>query len=485
MVSIADFVFQLSQPAFFYSIVSLLAAFFFIKLYLKLNPSTSRYSRSLLWVIPLVLPVCVLLVFQPQIIVASAQTISNKVSGYELIAVTPGVLSVTGLLCLCGAITAVAFLVLTLCFGSKIAHKQFHIVLMAPDEYGEVQQKVKATAHTLGIKAPQVGLVEDLVPNAFTVGHGRGATIVFSLGLLSMLNLDEMTAVIAHEMVHIKEKDFLFKITINALSILSFFNPLTYFVVSCAQKERELHADTKAASLLDRPGVLAEVLAKIESVITQFPKPGFGDVVSSSLFLVSPLVYEPKLRLASHPKTIQRIQNINLHGDCFSKKRRRLIPTVLLLCVLVCGVVAIAYSAMQVQTAAYQTGSVVAVENSEYYLYSDGLGRFNAVAPTGVLFFDEENALRCMSYLELADTYADTDRIFEGEYYGRGYLRCHIDGDGRTSFSAGEAPFFTVYDDSVVVNGQSGNSFSPFDSSYSKPDISVYDQKLFKFNPMP
>ena len=65
-----------------------------------------------------------------------------------------------------------------------------------------------------------------LLPNAFTIGYGRKTVMVFSLGLLNMLDLDELTAVVSHELAHVKAKDYLFKTASYALNILSFFNPL-------------------------------------------------------------------------------------------------------------------------------------------------------------------------------------------------------------------------------------------------------------------
>ena len=47
-----------------------------------------------------------------------------------------------------------------------------------------------------------------LLPNAFTVGYGRNAVIVFSLGLLNMLDLNELTAVASHELAHVKARDY-------------------------------------------------------------------------------------------------------------------------------------------------------------------------------------------------------------------------------------------------------------------------------------
>jgi hypothetical protein len=142
---------------------------------------------------------------------------------------------------------------------------------------------------------------------------------------------------------------------------------------------------------------------------------------------------------------------------------------------------------MQVQTLAYQNGSVVVAENRQYYLYNDALGRFNPVAPTGVLFRDEENALRFMSCLEFDNTCADSWQFFAGVpyYQHKGYSSCCVDADGETVVSSGFASqSLVVFDDRVVVNGKRGNPFSPFDSLNLEPDIVVYDQKHFRMSNM-
>jgi hypothetical protein len=91
-----------------------------------------------------------------------------------------------------------------------------------------------------------------------------------------------------------------------------------------------------------------------------------------------------------------------------------------------------------------------------------------------------------MSYLGLDNTYADNYRFFDGVYYTKGFLNCYVDDTGATFiYDATEPQFLIVNSNSVVVDGQNGNSISPFDSLCSKPDIVVYDQKLFKLSNMP
>lgn len=77
-----------------------------------------------------------------------------------------------------------------------------------------------ATAHPLGgivlgacaaagVPLPEVGLVEDPMPNAFTFGRSRaGASLYVTSGLLERLDERQLTAVVAHEVGHIKHRDF-------------------------------------------------------------------------------------------------------------------------------------------------------------------------------------------------------------------------------------------------------------------------------------
>ena len=62
----------------------------------------------------------------------------------------------------------------------------------------------------LGIMPPQLAIYPALEMNAFVVGSGRRhAMLVVSHGLLDSLTLDELSAVIGHEMTHIANGDML------------------------------------------------------------------------------------------------------------------------------------------------------------------------------------------------------------------------------------------------------------------------------------
>ena len=359
MIGLFDFLSQFFQPYFFYSLVFSSIAFICIAIFLKFNRSMRRLYQSIAWFVPLLFPVFVLLSFHPQVFTSETSfatpspSLPSVASSTEVFwrvsAIIPSVLSITGLLCLGGISVAVGYLAVTIILGRKIVMRHLDVCLMAPEDYVSLQQEVKKTARELHISEPKVGLVDDLMPNAFTLGYGRNVVIVFSLGLLNMLDSDELAAVVSHELAHVKSRDYLFRSLSNSLAILSFFNPLSYFAAAQAQKERELLADEKAVTLLKQPKLMANVLAKVEKALQEYPRVRLTEKLSASLFLVSPLAIRSKNRIfASHPQVSLRIHNID---KITSKSAKKLRPsaTALLLAILVSTALIAGYATVQIQ----------------------------------------------------------------------------------------------------------------------------------------
>ena len=67
---------------------------------------------------------------------------------------------------------------------------------------------LRQQAQRVGIRPPRLGIIDQPVLNAFTIGLTRDtAQIVLGRGLLENLNKDELEAVLAHEMAHILNDD--------------------------------------------------------------------------------------------------------------------------------------------------------------------------------------------------------------------------------------------------------------------------------------
>jgi len=373
MLSFNDVLVQIFQPYFLYSTVFLTLAFLFVKLFLKLNPLIPRIARSLIWLLPLCVPIVTLLLFPPQTTITFSVTPEiSAPSGTALILLLPNIVSYTGLLCIIGVSVASIYSVLMIAFGKKVALKRFNVVMMAKNEYGSLQHKVQETAHKIGIPEPKVGLIDDLMPNAFTVGYGKNTVLVFSLGLLKMLNAEEMSAVIAHELSHIKAKDYLFKTLTYTLNIVSFFNPFAYIATAQAQKERELLADERGADLLGKPLLMARVFAKLEVLTPKFPKAHLLDRLSANLFLVSPLAHRPAI-LASHPQMSHRIQNIKSSKCKPVKSHRKILSTTFLIGVLISLTLIIGYSTVEVQKTYLQNENTNWINQCKIVMYNASL----------------------------------------------------------------------------------------------------------------
>lgn len=69
---------------------------------------------------------------------------------------------------------------------------------------------ITKTCRKYGFPVPKLGIIPDKNPNAFTYGSGRwNARLVITEGILQYLDEKERTAVYAHELGHVKNRDFI------------------------------------------------------------------------------------------------------------------------------------------------------------------------------------------------------------------------------------------------------------------------------------
>ena len=136
-----------------------------------------------------------------------------------------------------------------------------------------------------GLTVPQIGVIHASMPNAFAFGRTRSdAGIVVTSSLLERLTPDEVNAVIAHELGHIKNWDFL-AMTLAALAPLLLYQLYSFarrgkeehwatwasyaaywvaeFLVLSLSRTREYAADHFATQSTGQPGLLASALIKI------------------------------------------------------------------------------------------------------------------------------------------------------------------------------------------------------------------------------
>jgi heat shock protein HtpX len=78
---------------------------------------------------------------------------------------------------------------------------------LSEDRYPEIHRRVDALSREMGIDKPRLMIARMGVPNAFAVGRKGNGTVVVSEELLRRLEPDEVEAVLAHELAHIRNRD--------------------------------------------------------------------------------------------------------------------------------------------------------------------------------------------------------------------------------------------------------------------------------------
>lgn len=199
----------------------------------------------------------------------------------------------------------------------------------APEFYGMVADLARNAA----LPMPKVYLVETDAPNAFATGRNpENAAVAATTGLLNMLNRDEVAAVMAHELGHVRNRDTLIMTMVatiagaismianfglffgagrqngNAMAGLAavFLAPFAAMIVQMAiSRTREYGADKAGAEICGNPQALASALAKISGAAQRIPNPAVArNPAAAQLYVVPSGVRE---MFSTHPATEKRI----------------------------------------------------------------------------------------------------------------------------------------------------------------------------------
>jgi len=188
-----------------------------------------------------------------------------------------------------------------------------------------------------GLPMPKVYIIDTDSPNAFATGRNPDhAAVAATRGILGLMNDDELSAVIAHELGHVKNRDTLVSTMAASISggvlILSrmalFFGgsgnasfgkrlavsmlaPLAATVITLAiSREREYGADEYSARLTKRPVLLANALLKLERGVQRSPMPD-NNPETAHLFIVHPFSADSiGAVFSTHPPIRKRVERL-------------------------------------------------------------------------------------------------------------------------------------------------------------------------------
>lgn len=103
-------------------------------------------------------------------------------------------------------------------YSDKISLSLAKAVPATKEQYPELYRVAENLAITSGLPLPRLYVIDDNAPNAFATGRDKDhAAIAVTTGLLSMMDKNELSGVLAHELSHIGNRDTLLQTVVVVL----------------------------------------------------------------------------------------------------------------------------------------------------------------------------------------------------------------------------------------------------------------------------
>ena len=231
-------------------------------------------------------------------------------------------------------------------FSDRIALRMAGAREVSEAEAPELHSLVAGIAQTSGLPKPRVAMIESPAPNAFATGRNpEHAVVAVTTGILELVDRRELTAVLSHELGHVRNRDILIGAVAATIAgavtmiaqmghysmmfggrsdddgehggglltalLMLILAPLAAMLIQLAiSRSREFGADETGAKLSGDPEALASALQKLEAYSKRIPLPVNPAV--SHMFIVAPLTGVSVQKLFStHPPTAEGVARLH------------------------------------------------------------------------------------------------------------------------------------------------------------------------------
>jgi len=132
------------------------------------------------------------------------------------------------------------------------------------------QHKADALRKKIPVQRTVAILESTVVKMPMTIGYIK-PVILLPIGLINHLTIEQIEAVLAHELAHIARKDYLFNILQSVMEVLFYFNPAVWLISAHIRRERENCCDDIALRVCGNSLNYVKALVIVEEVSQRLP----------------------------------------------------------------------------------------------------------------------------------------------------------------------------------------------------------------------
>jgi heat shock protein HtpX len=217
--------------------------------------------------------------------------------------------------------------------------------IISEDEYPDLHRTVERLCQEADLPKPQIAIMQSPVPNAFATGRNpKHAVVACTDSIMRLLTKEELEAVLAHELSHVKNRDILVMTMANFIAMIAsmimqsflfsaifggrdreggggwivvWIVSIIVWVIStllilALSRYREFGADRGSAYITRNPRALISALNKISGRMDAVPPEVKAKVEGANAFYIIPALSGNAIMelLSTHPPLEKRVANL-------------------------------------------------------------------------------------------------------------------------------------------------------------------------------